>query len=105
MTHKPSERSCAERFVKWYNIENGSNYLCCEAEEYLPELNKNKDKKWDYVALQEATSTWIAIEVKQLFPDTSPGRSRNDWQGFCQQISKDIQGRVSGTFGILSPPW
>ncbi len=104
MEHKPSEKACADRFIWWYNAKNGSNYRCCEAEEYFPELKKNKGKKWDYVALQEADSTWIAVEVKHVPRHPGLDRGSLDWRKFCQQVTNDIQGKVSGTYGLTFPP-
>lgn len=104
MTHKPQEKNCAERFVEWYNAENASHYNLCETEEYFPGLRNNKGPKWDYVDREEADPAWIAIEVKQLFPDTSMERSWNDWRDLCAQITKDVQGKITGIYSLISPP-
>ncbi len=91
------EKLCAQTFVDWLGCEGGVKYSIKRAEEVFPELGGHD--RWDFVARQQGSPHWVAIEVKGLrFPPLL--RDSSQWQDFLDQIKSQVTCKLPGTFLI-----
>ena len=101
MDDKPSEKICAQRFVDWYNTQEGSSYVVERTEDVFSELIGKT--RWDFIAWHKESGEWIALEVKKL-PFLRLESPLSFWRRLCSEVTTEAKSRFSDTFEVRLPP-
>jgi len=100
------EITCCKYFLDWYNKQHKRSYTCEKATERFPELNKNNQGDWDFVACErDNPKLWLAIEVKGLPHLMETSLWFEFWRRLCLKLTKDLESKgIKGQFEISVPP-
>lgn len=99
------EEICVQRFLNWYNGQYKGHYIHQRATTHFPDLNKNNEGDWDFVAYErDDQEEWVGIEVKEYDPLRVVNILYKFWEDLCLELTQDLTGReTQGEFDILPP--
>jgi hypothetical protein len=91
------ELACAQTFINWLSSSTGIVYKLTRAETI--------GGRWDFVAQRSDSQEWLGIEIKSLVI-SADYRQFNDWDSFLTHVSKQLPGRVAGSYHVITGmPW
>jgi hypothetical protein len=91
------ELACAQAFINWLSSSSGIAYKLKRA--------KTIGGRWDFVAQRSDSQEWLGIEIKSLVI-SADHRQLNDWNSFLTHVSKQLTGRVAGSYLVIAGmPW
>lgn len=99
------EEICVQRFLNWYNGQYKGHYIHQRATTHFPDLNKNNEGDWDFVAYErDDQEEWVGIEVKEYDPLRVVNILYKFWEDLCLELTQDLIGRgIRGEFSIRPP--